>query len=89
MFVMKQIPFASITLYYDIITFQTPEETLEAVYVPLWAVSDGLHNILATLLHPDPTARATIKEVERHWWLRLPFVANDHRFEVGFSKFSN
>lgn len=69
------------TLQFGEAPFQTPEETMEAAYVPLWDVSDGLHHLLASLLHPDPTGRARIKEVERHWWLRQPFHLANYPFE--------
>lgn len=40
----------------------------------------GLYNLLSWLLHPSPIYRATIKEVERHWWVTQPVEIDRYRF---------
>jgi len=72
-------------LLYTLLFFENPfdnvEETIQANLDPPWEISDGLFSLLAWLLHPVPQSRATISDVERHWWVTQPVDIKQYSFE--------
>ncbi|XP_031974769.1 PAS domain-containing serine/threonine-protein kinase [Corvus moneduloides] len=60
------------------------EEALAAVLCPPRPVSEGLMDLMAGLLHPDPEQRTTLAVLAEHPWLRQPVNLADYTWEEVF-----
>ncbi|MFH4975563.1 hypothetical protein AB6A40_002272 [Gnathostoma spinigerum] len=69
------------TLVYLENPFQSPHETVNSRISLPWEVSDGLCEVIIWLLQKDPLFRATVSDVENHWWVTQPVAIHDYRFE--------
>uniref|UniRef100_A0A7E4VF30 Protein kinase domain-containing protein n=1 Tax=Panagrellus redivivus TaxID=6233 RepID=A0A7E4VF30_PANRE len=72
-------------LLYTLVFFENPfrtvEETIQANFELPWSISEGLYQVLAWLLQPDPHHRATIKDIRTHWWVTQPVDLKKYKFQ--------
>jgi len=61
--------------------FRTVEETIQAHLELPWSISEGLYQVLGWLLQPDPKLRATVKEVQNHWWVTQSVDIKKYKFQ--------
>uniref|UniRef100_A0A914WVU1 Protein kinase domain-containing protein n=1 Tax=Plectus sambesii TaxID=2011161 RepID=A0A914WVU1_9BILA len=70
-------------LLYTLIFFENPfrtaQETVRADLEMPWEVSEGLFQVISWLLQPDPRSRATVRDIQSHWWTMQPVDASKYR----------
>ncbi|KAI6234211.1 PAS domain-containing serine/threonine-protein kinase [Aphelenchoides fujianensis] len=60
--------------------FRTPQETVHADLEIPWKISEGLYQVISSLLTPNPNQRATINDLVHHWWVQQPMDPANYRF---------
>ncbi|KAI6216740.1 PAS domain-containing serine/threonine-protein kinase [Aphelenchoides besseyi] len=60
--------------------FRTPQETVHADFEIPWTISDGLFQVISSLLTADPKHRATITATKTHWWVRQTVDTSRYKF---------
>jgi len=59
--------------------FRTPQETVRAEIDLPWHVSEGLYQVISWLLQANPKLRASVNDIENHWWIKQP--CDIHRYD--------
>ena len=62
--------------------FLDPDETIKGRLKPPFPVSKPLLAVVTGLLHPNPSERATIKNMEKNQWVNQPVDITRYRWDV-------